>query len=166
MATINSGTAAMPYSLEAEQAVLGSILIDPECMEDVVSIVKQDYFYLPQHKAIFSSMMAMFTGSKAKIDPVVIADSLAKEGLYDDAGGREYLITLRDSVPSTANVKTYAKIVEEQYYLRTLISVSQKIIETAASNNSDANSLLDFAEQKIYDIRQGSKDDDPKNFLT
>ena len=162
MPTNNSGAAAMPYSLEAEQAVLGSILIDPECMEDVVSIVKQDYFYLPQHKAIFSSMMAMFTGSKAKIDPVVIADALAKEGLYDAAGGREYLLTLRDSVPSTANVKTYAKIVEEQYYLRSLITVSQNIIETAVSNNSNASDLLEYAEQKIYDIRQGSKDDDPK----
>lgn len=152
----------MPYSLEAEQAVLGSILINPDCMEDVVSIVKQDYFYLPQHKAIFASMMAMYTGSKAKIDPVVIADALAKEGLYDDAGGREYLLTLRDSVPSTANVKTYAKIVEEQFYLRSLIGVSQKIIESAVSNNSNAVQLLEYAEQKIYDIRKGSEDKDPK----
>lgn len=158
----NTGSASMPYSLEAEQAVLGSILINPDCMEDVVSIVKQDYFYLPQHKAIFASMMAMYTGSKAKIDPVVIADALAKEGLYDDAGGREYLLTLRDSVPSTANVKTYAKIVEEQFYLRSLIGVSQKIIESAVSNNSNAVQLLEYAEQKIYDIRKGSEDKDPK----
>ena len=158
----NVGSASMPYSLEAEQAVLGSILINPDCMEDVVSIVKQDYFYLPQHKAIFASMMAMYTGSKAKIDPVVIADALAKEGLYDDAGGREYLLTLRDSVPSTANVKTYAKIVEEQFYLRSLIGVSQKIIESAVSNNSNAVQLLEYAEQKIYDIRKGSEDKDPK----
>ena len=83
-----SGAVSMPYNLEAEQSVLGSILVDPDCMEDVVSIVKQEYFYLPQHKAIFGSMMAMFTGSNAKIDPVVIADALAKEGLYDEAGGR------------------------------------------------------------------------------
>ncbi len=158
----NTGSVSMPYSLEAEQAVLGSILIEPECMEDVVSIVKQEYFYLPQHRSIFGSMMAMFTGSKARIDPVVIADSLAKEGLYDDAGGREYLLTLKDSVPSTANVKTYAKIVEEQYYLRTLIGLSQHIIDEAVSNNTNAVSLLEYAEQKIYDIRQGSEDDDPK----
>ncbi len=157
-----SGAVSMPYNLEAEQSVLGSILVDPDCMEDVVSIVKQEYFYLPQHKAIFGSMMAMFTGSNAKIDPVVIADALAKEGLYDEAGGREYLLTLRDIVASTANVKTYAKIVEEQYYLRSLISVSQHIIDTAVSNNSNAISLLEYAEQKIYDIRKGSEDDDPK----
>lgn len=158
----NSDSTFVPYNLEAEQAVLGSILLNPDCMEDVVSIVKQEYFYLPQHKAIFSSLMSMFTGTKSLIDPIAIADSLAKAGLYDKSGGKEYLLTLRDSVPSSANVTTYAKIVEEQYYLRRLISVSQDLIEKAVSNGYDANKLLEYAEQKIYDIRQGSKDDDPK----
>ena len=153
MNTSNSIT--LPYSLEAEQAVLGAVLTDPECMEDVTNRVKQEYFYLPQHRAIFGSMLSMYTGSKAKIDPVVIADVLAKEGQYDVAGGREYLLTLKDSVPSTANVETYAKIVEEQYFLRTLIITSQEIIEQATGGGADANMLLDSAEQKIYDIRQG-----------
>ncbi|MDE6506429.1 MAG: replicative DNA helicase, partial [Eubacterium sp.] len=143
------------YSLEAEQAVLGAVLTDPECMEEVTNRVKQEYFYLPQHRVIFGSMLSMYTGSKAKIDPVVIADVLAKEGQYDVAGGREYLLTLKDSVPSTANVETYAKIVEEQYFLRTLIVTSQEIIEQATGGGADANMLLDSAEQKIYDIRQG-----------
>ncbi|MCI9111842.1 MAG: replicative DNA helicase [Eubacterium sp.] len=153
MNTSNSIT--LPYSLEAEQAVLGAVLTDPECMEDVTNRVKQEYFYLPQHRVIFGSMLSMYTGSKAKIDPVVIADVLAKEGQYDVAGGREYLLTLKDSVPSTANVETYAKIVEEQYFLRTLIITSQEIIEQATGGGADANMLLDSAEQKIYDIRQG-----------
>ena len=153
MNTSNSIT--LPYSLEAEQAVLGAVLTDPECMEDVTNRVKQEYLYLPQHRVIFGSMLSMYTGSKAKIDPVVIADVLAKEGQYDVAGGREYLLTLKDSVPSTANVETYAKIVEEQYFLRTLIITSQEIIEQATGGGADANMLLDSAEQKIYDIRQG-----------
>ena len=153
MNTSNSIT--LPYSLEAEQAVLGAVLTDPECMEDVTNRVKQEYFYLPQHRVIFGSMLSMYTGSKAKIDLVVIADVLAKEGQYDVAGGREYLLTLKDSVPSTANVETYAKIVEEQYFLRTLIVTSQEIIEQATGGGADANMLLDSAEQKIYDIRQG-----------
>ena len=135
--------------------MLGAVLTDPECMEDVTNRVKQEYFYLPQHRVIFGSMLSMYTGSKAKIDPVVIADVLAKEGQYDVAGGREYLLTLKDSVPSTANVETYAKIVEEQYFLRTLIITSQEIIEQATGGGADANMLLDSAEQKIYDIRQG-----------
>lgn len=160
--TENMNLASLPYSLEAEQAVLGSILIEPDCMERVVTIVKQEYFFLPQHRAIFGSMMSMYTGSKAKIDPVVIADLLTKEGHYDSAGGREYLITLRDSVPSTANVETYAKIVEEQYYLRTLIGISQDIINDASGGKADANVLLDSAEQKIYDIRKGKDVNGPK----
>lgn len=158
----SSNSITLPYSLDAEQAVLGSILINPDCMEDVVNIVKQEYFYLPQHRVIFSSMMSMYSGSKAKIDPVVIADILAKEGQYDVAGGREYLVTLRDSVPSTANVETYAKIVEEQYFLRSLIVTSQEIIESASNGGIDASLLLDSAEQKIYDIRQGRDVSGPK----
>lgn len=158
----NINLSSLPYSLEAEQSVLGSILIEPDCMERVVTIVKQDYFFLPQHRAIFGSMMSMFSGSKASIDPVVIADLLTKEGHYDTAGGREYLITLRDSVPSTANVETYARIVEEQYYLRTLINVSQEIINDASGGKADANMLLDSAEQKIYDIRKGKDVNGPK----
>lgn len=158
----NVNLSSLPYSLEAEQSVLGSILIEPDCMERVVTIVKQDYFFLPQHRAIFGAMMSMFSGSKASIDPVVIADLLTKEGHYDTAGGREYLITLRDSVPSTANVETYARIVEEQYYLRTLINVSQEIINDASGGKADANMLLDSAEQKIYDIRKGKDVNGPK----
>lgn len=158
----NINLSSLPYSLEAEQSVLGSILIEPDCMERVVTIVKQDYFFLPQHRAIFGAMMSMFSGSKASIDPVVIADLLTKEGHYDTAGGREYLITLRDSVPSTANVETYARIVEEQYYLRTLINVSQEIINDASVGKADANMLLDSAEQKIYDIRKGKDVNGPK----
>lgn len=158
----SSNSITLPYSLDAEQAVLGSILINPDCMEDVVNIVKQEYFYLPQHRVIFSSMMSMYSGSKVKIDPVVIADILAKEGQYDVAGGREYLVTLRDSVPSTANVETYAKIVEEQYFLRSLIVTSQEIIESASNGGVDASLLLDSAEQKIYDIRQGRDVSGPK----
>ena len=128
----------------------------------MVEHVKQEYFFLPAHRAIFGSMLSMFTGSKAKIDPVVIADVLAKEGLYDTAGGREYLVNLIESVPSAANVETYAKIVEEQFYLRTLIQTAQNIIETASSGGADASVLLDSAEQMIYDIRQGKTNDGPR----
>lgn len=158
----NSGLTPLPYDADAERAVLGSILCDADCMEQVIEHVKQEYFFLPAHRAIFGSMLSMFTGSKAKIDPVVIADVLAKEGLYDTAGGREYLVNLIEGVPSAANVETYAKIVEEQFYLRTLIQTAQNIIETASSGGADASVLLDSAEQMIYDIRQGKTNDGPR----
>lgn len=157
-----SNTTLLPYSMEAEQAVLGSVLTDPNCMEIIIDKIKPEYFYLPQHKIIFSSMVTMYAGSKAKIDPVVIADVLVKEGQYDLSGGREYLLTLKDNVPSTANVETYAKIVEEQFFLRSLITVSKDVIDKAQSGAVEANELLSFAEQQIYDISKGKEVSGPK----
>lgn len=150
----------MPFNLEAEQSVLGCVLIEPSCMEEVVSQINADCFYLPQHKAIFSAMMLMYTNSKA-IDPVIIADALTKEGLYDTAGGRDYLLQLAQSVPSTANVEYYARIVKEQYYLRALVNVSNDIIERATGGEADASAILDSAEQQIYNIRQGKEKNGP-----
>ncbi len=152
--------AIMPYNLEAEQSVLGSILIDQECMELVVSEINADAFYLPQHREIFSAMMLMYTNSKA-IDPVIIADALTKKGHYDTAGGREYLMTLAQSVPSTVNIEYYVKIVKEQFYLRSLVNISNTIIDQATGGEADASAILDRAEQMIYDIRQGKEKNGP-----
>lgn len=158
--SVNLSGVNMPFNLEAEQSVLGCILIDASCMEEVVSQINADCFYLPQHNAIFSAMMMMYTNSKA-IDPVIIADTLTKQGLYDTAGGREYLLELARSVPSTANVAYYAKIVKEQYYLRMLVNVSTEIIDQATGGEADASLILDSAEQKIYNIRQGKEKNGP-----
>lgn len=160
--TIFTNSIILPNSNEAEQAVLGAILIDPECIETIISKVKAEYFFNPTHQKIYNSMVAMYTGSKAKIDPVVIADMLVKEGYYDLAGGKEYLFELRDSVPSTANIETYAKIIEEKYFLRTLITISRDLIEKASSGATEADMLLDSAEQQIYDIRKGKDIRGPK----
>lgn len=158
----STNSISLPYSLEAEQAVLGAILNDSESLEKILPILKAEYFYLPQHRIVYGSMVAMFTGSKAKIDPVVIADALVKDGQYDLAGGREYLLTLKDSVPSAANVETYANIVAEQYLIRALITTSQDIISKAADGAAEADRLLDYAEQQIYDIRKGKDLNGPK----
>ncbi len=158
--SINTTGVNMPFNLEAEQSVLGCVLVEPSSMEEVVSQINADCFYLPQHRAIFSAMMLMYTNSKA-IDPVIIADTLTKEGLYDTAGGRDYLLQLAQSVPSTANVEYYAKIVKEQYYLRMLVNVSTEIIEQATGGEADASLILDSAEQKIYNIRQGKEKNGP-----
>lgn len=150
----------MPFNFEAEQSVLGSILVDAGCMEEAVAQINADCFYLPQHRAIFSAMMLMYTNSKA-IDPIIIADALTKEGLYDTAGGRDYLIQLANSVPSTANIEYYAKIVKEQYYLRALVNISSEIIDQATGGEANASAILDSAEQRIYDIRQGKEKNGP-----
>lgn len=144
----------MPYSLEAEQAVLGSVLIDPSCITQVLILVKPEYFYLPQHKAIFTIMQELDALGN-KIDPLIVLEKLKNEKVYDEATGKKYLFQLADLVPSTENVEAYSKIIREKYYIRSLINVSKSIIEDASSTTEQADLLLESAEQKIYDIRQG-----------
>lgn len=144
----------MPFSLEAEQAVLGSILIDPSCITQVLILVKPEYFYLPQHKAIFTIMQEI-DALGGKIDPLIVLEKLKSEKIYDDADGKKYLFQLADLVPSTENVEAYCNIIRERYYKRALINVSKTIIDDAANSDEQADLLLESAEQKIYDIRQG-----------
>lgn len=124
-------------------------------------IFKTRIFLSPTAQDYFASMVAMYSNPGAAIDPVIIADALAKSGQYDSAGGRDYLVQLAQAVPSTANVESYAKIVKEQYYLRRLIESAQEIIEEANSGVGDTNALIDNAEQKIYDIREGKETNAP-----
>ncbi len=144
----------LPYSLEAEQAVLGSILTEPDCITQVLILLKSEQFYLPQHRAIFNIMQEI-DALGGKVDPLVVLEKLKSENVYDDAGGKNYLYQLAQSVPSTRNVESYCRIVKERFYVRTLINVSKQIIEDATGTDNDADLLLDSAEQKIYDIRQG-----------
>lgn len=151
-----------PYSLEAEQSVLGSILIDPQCLYQVLEVVKPQYFYLPQHREIFTTMVSMFSQSSA-IDIVTLLDELKANGVYDEAGGKAYLLQLAEVVPSVANVMAYAKIVQDKYFLRSLINASKEIIASASEESDDVRSIMDAAEQKIYDIRQDKTTDGVKH---
>lgn len=144
----------MPFSLEAEQAVLGCILSEPECITQVIILVKPDYFYLPQHRAIYIIMQEI-DSLGGKVDPLIILERLKKDKVYDDTSGKNYLYQLAQSVPSTENIESYCKIIREKFYIRTLIGVSKEIIEDSVSEDTSADLLLDSAEQKIYDIRQG-----------
>ena len=144
----------MPFSIEAEQAVLGSVLIDPEVLSTVLTLVRSEYFYLPQHRAIFDVLVSLDTlGSK--IDALIVLERLKENGSFDDAAGKNYLVQLAQAVPSTANIENYCKIVKDKFYLRTLISVSRDTIEDATSGSLEADNILDAAEQRIYDIRKG-----------
>lgn len=146
--------ANLPYSLEAEQAVLGSILMEPSCINQAVIYVKSEYFYLPQHRSIFS-IMQNIDAAGGKIDPLIVLEALKQEQIYDDAGGKNYLFQLSQVVPSTENIESYAKIVREKFYIRTLINTSREIMDDATNTSESADTLLDAAEQKIYNIRQG-----------
>ncbi|MCR5522317.1 MAG: replicative DNA helicase [Clostridia bacterium] len=150
----------MPWSLEAEQAVLGSVLVDPSCLSQVTIYINAESFFNPKHKAIFSTMLTL-DGMGTKIDPLVVLNHLVEKGEFDSAGGKKYLFDLAQAVPSTENVEMYAKIVREKYYIRTLIALSGDTINKAAAQEYTADELLDETEQRIYNIRQGKTNKAP-----
>ncbi|MBE6780881.1 MAG: replicative DNA helicase [Clostridia bacterium] len=144
----------LPYSVEAEQAVLGSIIIDPQCLNDIAVNMKSEYFYIPQHKEIYTALSSMYELSQT-VDFVSLLEKLKKSGVYDDAGGKAYLTQLVQTVPTSANVLTYAAIVRDRYYARALMTAAQGIIKDINDDSEDADKLISAAEQRIYDIRQG-----------
>ena len=146
--------ARLPYSVEAEQAVLGSIIIDPKCLNDVATSIKAEYFYIPQHREIYATLAEMYELSQT-IDFISLLEKLKRDGVYDEAGGKAYLTQLVQTVPSAANVLTYAAIVRERYTARSLMTAAQDIIKDINDNALDSSRLLDSAEQRIYEIRQG-----------
>ncbi len=150
----------LPYSLDAEQAVLGAILKEPECLPIVSDMLKIDHLYLPQHKAIYTAILNIDTIG-GRIDPLVVLEELKKEGVYDDIGGKTYLMKIADAVPSTKNVESYIKIIIDKYYLRTLMLTARDILDATNNGTDSPDSLLDLAEQKIYDIRRGKNTTGP-----
>ena len=140
--------------------MLGAILKDPACLPTVSDMLKTEHVYLPQHKAIYSAILnidAMGTG----IDPLVVLEELKKDGVYDDIGGKTYLMKIADAVPSTKNVESYIRIIIDKFYRRTLITTAQEILDESNEGAENADTLLDMAEQKIYDIRRGKNTSGP-----
>ena len=144
----------LPYSVEAEQAVLGSVIIDPSCLNEIAVQMKAEYFYIPQHREIYSAMSAMYELSQT-IDFVSLLEKLKSDGVYDESGGKAYLTQLVQTVPSAANVLTYVAIIHERYYARSLMTAAQDIIKDINDNELDSGRLIDNAEQRIFEIRQG-----------
>ena len=144
----------LPYSLDAEQSVLGSILIDPECFDDVAQIVRADDFYLETHGSIFALMQKYSMQSK-NIDVITLINSLVANGVYeDDAAARSYIKLLVDIVPGSANAKDYAEIVRDKSTLRRLINATEEIQKDAYSEGEDVSKIVDLAEQRIFEIAE------------
>lgn len=146
----------LPYSLEAEQSVLGGLLLEPEAISQVLEyITRPEMFYKKQHRDLFAVFINMFNMSKT-IDFVTILDEAIRADVFETAeSAKLYLVSLMELVPAISNISEYCKIVQEKYYIRTLIIACSEISERSISGDIDAKSLLDLAEQKIYDIRQG-----------
>jgi replicative DNA helicase len=141
-----------PYSLEAEQSVLGAILLDGGTISTVIEILpNSDFFYLSAHKIIYSAMIEMFI-LEEKIDYVTVLGKISKSSETNNQENRKYLLILAQTVPSISNAGNYAKIVRDKSNIRSLISASKEILEEAFKHE-EIEYLLDFAEQKIFNIR-------------
>ena len=146
-----------PQSLEAEQAVLGSILIDSRCVAEVIGILKPEDFYLDQNREIYETVYTMFNFSET-IDPVTVLDKLKELGYYHD-NSKEYVMQLMEITPTAANVVRYANIVQEKSMLRGLGQAAGDISEMVYEQTGTAGEILETAEKKIYALRKGERGD-------
>jgi len=142
-----------PQSIEAEQSVLGSMLIDKEVIPVVMEILKAEDFYRPDHKEIYDVIIELFDRAQP-IDLITVSERLKLHGKLELIGGLEYLSNIATAVPTTANVKNYSKIVEEKALLRRLIKASSDIVDLGFNASEEVTFILDKAEQGIFDILQ------------
>lgn len=140
-----------PHDEDAEQAVLGSMLTDNDAVMAAVEVLKEDAFYREDNKIIYQAILNLYSKSEP-IDIITLKDELESMGKFEQVGGFEYLASLPDKVPTTANVQKYIKIVEEKSVLRNLIKTANEIIELGYNPTEDVEDIMDGAEKKIFDI--------------
>ena len=142
-----------PHSVEAEQSVLGSILLDKEAMISVSETLVPEDFYKEAHKVIYESMLKLYI-SQSEIDLITLTDELRDQGYLDDIGGIAYITSLSTVVPTTSNIKYYVNIVKEKSISRQLISAANDIINLGYDGSAKVEYVLENAEKKIFDISQ------------
>jgi len=144
---------SMPQSLAAEAAVLGSMIVDPRCIGDVVELLKRDAFYHTEHQILFDAILALFEKNRGEgIDGFLVRDELERRNQMETIGGWEYLQRVIETVPSAANVVYYAEIVREKMMLRETISAATDILNSAYDETGDAGEKLDEAERRIFAV--------------
>ena len=144
----------LPHSVEAEQAVLGSMLIDPRCVPEVIDKLKPDDFYLRQNKEIYETIYSMFNYSLT-IDPVTVLENMKQNGFYDENLSRGYILQLMDTTPTAANVKEYIDILKDKTLLRRVAETAGDLTAMVQEGTDTGQDILEAAEQRIYAIRQG-----------
>ena len=147
----------LPQSLEAEQAVLGSILIDSRCLTDVIGILKPADFYLKQNQEIYETIYAMFNFSQT-IDPVTVLDKMKELGVHRE-DSRSYIMQLMEITPTAANAVRYANIVRDKAMLRGLADAASEISDTVYNQVGTPGEILESAEKKIFALRKGERGD-------
>lgn len=140
-----------PNDVEAEQAVLGSMLLDADAVADAVEILTPEDFYREENKLIFSAMLGLY-GRSEPVDMITVKDELVSLGKLEVCGGLEYIAELSDKVPTTANADKYIKIVEEKSILRSLIKMSNELIDLGYDQTNEVNDIVEQAEKKVFDL--------------
>jgi len=142
-----------PHSTEAEQSVLGSLLLDRDLLPDISGILKSEDFYLEQHREIFEAILDLYDQNKP-VDLITVSEQLTKRGTLNKVGDYEYLSNLATAVPTTANAMHYAEIIEDKSLLRKLIQAASQIQKRSYEATEEAIEVLNDAEKYIYDIVQ------------
>ena len=151
-----------PHSVESEQSILGSILLDKDAIITVSETIRPSDFYKEAHKIIYECMLKL-SNKNEPIDLITLTEELKKQGHLDDVGGISYITSLSTIVPTTSNVKYYADIVKEKSVLRQLIKASNDIIDLGYENSVKVEEVLERAEKRIFDISQEKASDDFKS---
>ena len=142
-----------PSDIEAEQAVLGSMLTDKEAVTSVIEVLKEEDFYREDNKAIYGAILNLYNRAEP-VDIITLKAELTSLGKFDMIGGLEYLASLPDMAPTTANIDKYIKIVEEKSMLRSLIQTANQIIALGYDPTEEVENIMDQAEKKIFDVMQ------------
>jgi len=142
-----------PQNIEAEQAVLGAIILDNEALPKSLEILEQDDFYRESHRRLYRAILDLFEKNEP-VDIVTVADYLRKNGDLETVGGVSYLSTLADSIPTSANIRYHARIVREKALLRNLIRTATNITARVYEDSSDADEIVDNAERMIFEIAE------------
>ena len=144
-----------PQAIELEEAVLGAMLIDKKGVDEVIDLLEPEAFYKSSHKNIFESIFRLFQNSQP-IDLLTVSADLRKNGKLESIGGDYYLVHLTQKVASSAHIEFHARIILQKYIQRSLIRISNEIIESSYKESIDVFDLLDEAESKLYDVAQGN----------
>jgi len=140
-----------PQAIDLEEAVLGAMLIDKKGVDEVIDILQPEAFYKTSHQCIFESIYELFKSSEP-IDLLTVSSSLRKRGKLDSIGGEFYLVQLSQKISSSAHIEFHARIILQKYIQRSLIKISNEIIESSYNESTDVFDLLDEAESKLYDV--------------
>lgn len=144
-----------PQAVEMEEAVLGAMMIDTKGVNDVIDILIADAFYKDAHKLIYEAITKLFQDNQP-IDILTVSTQLRKDGKLDLVGGDFYLISLTQKISSSAHIEFHARVILQKYIQRSLIRISNEIIEEAYDESTDVFDLIDSAEGKLYEVTQGN----------